>query len=219
MADQKEIPFTQELLRKSIHLISLSIPISYIFVDRTIALYILIPLALIAVIIDFLSKINPTVHNFIYKYFGKMLRSHEVEYKYTLNGASWVLISAVICTLIFPKLIMIVSFTILIISDICAAILGRKFGKHSLFNKSWEGTIAFFISALIVVVVYGLLFNLPAIYYIAGVIGAVVGGFAEAASGVIKVDDNLAIPISSGLILLIGELIASSMGLTFVRIF
>jgi len=206
MEYNKEITFSQELLRKTIHLISLSIPVVYIFVTREFALSVLIPLCILAIIIDYLSKGNNKVHYYLFKFFGKILRSHEVEKKYTLNGASWVLISAVICVYVFPKDITIVAFTILIISDTCAAIFGRKYGKHRLFDKkSWEGTGAFILSAWVVIVFYGFLFHLPNSYFLFGIFGGVAAGFAEAASGIMKVDDNLAIPISVGLLLLLGN--------------
>ena len=202
----KEIPFSQELLRKTIHLISLSIPVVYIFVTKEFALAILIPLCIIAIIIDLLSKGKNPIHYYLFKFFGKILRTHEVEKKYVLNGASWVLISAVLCVFVFPKIITVVAFTILIISDSCSAIFGRMYGKHRLFDKkSWEGTFAFFISAWVVVIIYGIIFNLPFSYFYFGILAGIIGGFAEAASGIMKMDDNLTIPVSAGLVLWLGD--------------
>ena len=201
-----EISFTQEVLRKAIHLISLSIPIIYIFVTREVALYILVTMASLAVIIDYLSKFNNIVGVLLKRFFGKMLRSDELNKKYVLNGASWVLISAVVCVFVFPKFLTVVSFSVLIISDISAALFGKKFGRHKLFvGKSWEGTIAFIISAIIVIFIYGYFFNAPAIFYFAGLIAAIIGGFVEAASKMLKMDDNISIPISvAGILWLIG---------------
>lgn len=104
-----------------------------------------------------------------------------------------------------------VAFSILIISDISSALIGRKFGKHPSFEgKSWEGTIAFWVSAWIVVIVIGLLLNAPWPYYLFGFAAAIVGGFAEAASRVLKLDDNLSIPISVALTMWGGAYISAT---------
>ncbi len=197
-----DIPFKQELYRKGIHLISLSIPIGYIFVDQQTALYILIPLAIIAVVIDVMSKRNNVIHHLLYGYFGKILRPHERK-KFVLNGASWVLISASICVWIFPKIVMITAFSILIISDIAAALIGKRFGSVPFLDKSLAGTSAFIISAIIVCTIIGTFTNAPATYYIASYVSSVIGGIVEASSRRLKVDDNLSIPMSVGLVLLL----------------
>jgi dolichol kinase len=85
-----------------------------------------------------------------------MLRKHEMKKKkLLLTGASWVLISAVLTVLIFPKVIAVIAFIILIISDISAALVGRKWGRTKLGKKSLEGTLAFIVSGLLVVAVVG----------------------------------------------------------------
>lgn len=145
-----------------------------------------------------------------------MLRPHEKKGKGFFNGATWVLISATICVLAFPKVITITGFTILIISDICAALIGRRYGKHKFFDKSWEGTISFIVSAIAIIFIYYNIFNLPFSYLITGVIAAVFGGFVEAISKVIKVDDNLSIPISVGLVMLAGEYFYALAGQSFL---
>lgn len=56
-----EISYKQELIRKSIHLCSLSIPIAYSFLDKETALTILIPLTILAVSIDLAIKDRKSV--------------------------------------------------------------------------------------------------------------------------------------------------------------
>lgn len=208
---KKKISFEQEIVRKSIHLTSLAIPILYIFATKSLALSILIPMALVAVTIDLLSKFNPKVREWLKKNFGGMLRKHELKKKkIRLNGASWVLISAVITVAIFPKVVAITAFLILIICDIFAAIIGRKYGKTKLFNKTWEGTYAFFVSGLITISIFGAAMKMPVSYYLSAAAAVMVSAFIEAAAKRIKLDDNLAIPMSAGIVLWIGALITSS---------
>lgn len=216
MPNESNISYKQEILRKAIHLASLSVPVSYIFLTREIMLGILIPTTILFVTFDILSKNVKFFINLLLKYFGKMLRPHEKKGKGFFNGATWVLISATICVAAFPKIITITGFTILIISDICAALIGRRYGKHKIFDKSWEGTISFIVSAIVIVFLYFNLFNLPFSYVISGVIAAVLSGFVELISKVIKVDDNLSIPISVGVVMLIGELYFQSIGQSFL---
>ncbi len=114
-----------------------------------------------------------------------------------LNGATWVFISALVCVVIFPKFIVINAFAILILSDASAAIFGRKFGKHRFFKKSLEGTFAFIVASIPVVLIAPKVQELPGEYIIT-MVSAVVGGIVEAASTNLKVDDNLSIPVSIG---------------------
>lgn len=196
-----EIPFEQELLRKGIHLISLSIPISYFFFNKDLLLYVLGPLTIISLVIDFISKENLEVKKIINKFFGKMLRPHETQKGLILTGATWVLISAFLSILIFPKLIAVTSLSILVVSDISSAIIGRRFGKTKFFNKSFEGSIAFICSGVIMIIIIGILFSAPYSFFIAGVIASIIGAFVEVYSGIIKIDDNLSIPFSVGITL------------------
>ncbi|HRP01096.1 MAG TPA: dolichol kinase [Candidatus Kapabacteria bacterium] len=195
----ENISYEQELLRKSIHLASLSIPIAYIFVTKEFALWLLIPITFLTILIDILGKYDNFVKKYLYFYFEKMLRQHEKNGElFILNGASWVLIAALITIIIFPKVIAVISFMILIISDISAALIGRRFGKHKILDKSYEGTSAFIISGIFVVWIMGAIFNADMWFYIAGYIGAFMGGIAELVSTRIRLDDNLAIPLAVG---------------------
>lgn len=197
IAGSGDIDFKAELLRKGIHICSLSIPIIYNFVSRETMLMLLIPATLAFLAVDVLRYFHVSTARLFYLIFGKLLRQHEVNSKTrTLNGATYVLLSATLCVLFFPKVIVITSFAILIISDSAAALFGRRFGKHRFYHKSIEGSTAFVISAIIVVLVAPKVSYLPAEYLI-GIIGAVVGAVAEILSYNI-LDDNIAIPLSVG---------------------
>ncbi|MDP4173340.1 MAG: SEC59/DGK1/VTE5 family protein [Bacteroidota bacterium] len=196
--DKGTILYRDEVLRKSIHLCSLSIPIIYYFITRQLALIILIPLTLLSVILDLGRHYLPALGNFFYMTFGFMLREHERDSKRrNLNGASYVLVSALVCVLIFPKIFVLTSFSVLIISDTCAALFGRKFGRHKFLSKSLEGTLAFFISACIVVL-FSPKIDGRSIEYIIGFVAVAVGAIAENISYGFA-DDNLTIPLSTGL--------------------
>ncbi len=195
-----EQSYATELIRKSIHLTSLSIPVVYYFISRNTALAILIPLALAFSLSDLARLAFPRAGALYTRFFGFLLRSHEVRAsKPRLNGATFVLLSAVICVWFFPKVIVITAFSILIISDTAAALIGRRYGRHPFREKSVEGTTAFFVTAMLVVALAPKIEYMAAEYLI-GTVAAIVGTFVEALSGDL-IDDNLSIPVSIGVVM------------------
>jgi len=204
------ISFIQELLRKSIHLTSISIPICYIFFSKENMLMVLIPLMFLFICIDITTRSVPFIRNIYLKLFGFMLRKHEINPKdMLLTGASWVLVSAVLTINFFPKIVAIIGLSVLFIADIIAAIVGRRLGKRQFLGikkKSWAGTIAFAISAFIVSAVYGFIFECSIYFYFIAMFASIISAFFEAISNeVLRTDDNLIIPISFGIAIWIGN--------------
>jgi dolichol kinase len=194
-----EISMSSELLRKSIHLASLSIPIVYFYVTRPTALWILTPMLVFSLSIDILRHYIPGLKKIVDKIFKDMLRPHERgQTGILLSGATYVLMSATLCVFLFPKVIAISAFAILIISDASSALFGRAYGKHKFLDKSLEGSIAFVITAWLVVLIAPKVTGSYAEYIIGG-IAAIIGGVVEAASVRIHFDDNLSVPLSIGL--------------------
>lgn len=204
--DKGSINYRDEVVRKLIHLCSLSIPIVYYFISKTSAVIILSITTLAALILDISRYLSPSAGKRFYSVFGFLLREHEVDTaKKNLNGATYVLISALICVIIFPKILFLTAFTILIISDSIAALIGRKYGTHKFLSKSLEGTLAFFVSAIVVV------FFTPKVEgafpeYMIAIIAAFIGAIVENISFGFA-DDNLSIPISIGAVMWILYLI------------
>lgn len=198
--DKGTIDYKFELLRKSIHLCSLSIPIVYNLpqMNKEIALWILVPLTLISVFIDIGRHNSHSVSRIFNVLFGFLLRDHEKDTKKkNLSGATYVLISAVVVVLIFPKVFVITGFAVLILSDISAALIGRRYGKHKFLSKSLEGTLAFFVVGCIVVLFSPKVANDLGEYFI-GIAAVAVGAIFENISYG-WADDNLTVPVSIGL--------------------
>jgi dolichol kinase len=196
--DNGTIHYRDEVVRKLIHLCSLSIPVIYYFIPQSTAIIILSIITGAAIILDVLRHYSPSVGKLFYMIFGFILRKHEVDSKKkNLNGATYVFISALVSVIIFPKVLFLTAFPILIISDSTAALIGRKFGRHKFLAKSFEGTLAFFISASIVVLLTPKLNGSITEYFI-GIMAAAIGAIVENVSFGLA-DDNLTIPISVGL--------------------
>ncbi len=191
--------YTAEVLRKGIHLASLSIPVVYYFVSRETALTILVPLTLAFALTDIARLRLPPVAVLYERVFGFLLRRHERSDRGgQLTGATYVLLSAILCILVFPKVIVITAFAILIVSDSAAALVGRKFGTRPFLKKTAQGTLAFFLTAIAVVLLAPKIVYLPS-EYIIGIAAALVGTLVEASG--IGVDDNLTIPVSIGAVM------------------
>ncbi|MBI4418681.1 MAG: dolichol kinase [Ignavibacteriales bacterium] len=200
MLDQKAtIKYRAEIIRKGIHLCSLSIPVVYYYISRETALYILVPITAAFFLTDIARYTIPAVGVWYYRTFGMLLRQHEQDHKARrLTGATNILLSAVVCVALLPKIITVNAFAILIISDTTSALVGRRFGKRPFLSKSLEGTLAFFGSAILVVLIAPKITG-SLTEYVLWIAGAATGALAEAS--VSQVDDNISVPLTIGLIL------------------
>ena len=195
MEENAQLALRYEIARKAIHLSSISIPLIYWFISRDLALLLLTPLFAGFVIIDLLKNVVQPISRWYHRTFDAMLRSHELnEEKFTFNGATYMVLSALLLVLFFPKVIAVTAFAMVAISDTMAAIVGRTLGRHRFGHKSIEGSVAFLLSALVIVTV------VPGIPAIIGIAMAITATIAEAIAGQVshlKIDDNLVIPLTS----------------------
>ena len=175
-----------ELIRKSIHQLALVIPLGYTFLPKTLSLKILISIAVIVTIVDIGRFKIPWLGKLFSKIFKTLLREHETH-KYT--GSTNLLWGAVLVIWLFPKDIVLLSLYILIISDSAAALIGKLYGKHKIFDKSIEGSTAFFVSAAIITLLF------PEFPLLIRLSAALVATFVELLP--IPIDDNFLIPVAT----------------------
>ena len=196
-----EISMKSEVIRKTIHMSSITIPLIYGLTGREVMLWLLVPFTVISVVVEFLRMRVPTVEAKLRRVFGTIMRQHELaEGNRKLSGATWVFLSATLCVVLFPTAIALAAFTILIVSDTAAALFGRKFGRHRFLEKSVEGSSAFFVTAAVVVTAIMLIYDLPIVFLTTGAVAALVATAAEAFSYGANIDDNLTIPTSYGFV-------------------
>jgi len=186
----------KEIKRKMIHLSAMVIPIGYSFLPYDISLAALFIATAIAVIFDIVKIKNRSFRLLIYRFFRDMFRHKETHY---FNGGSFILFSALICLLVFNKWIAIISLTYIITGDVAAAIVGRLYGKHKVYGKhSVEGSLAFFVAASIASSsLFWIPYDVVPVYY--RISGALLAALIEMI--IIQVDDNLTVPILTGLML------------------
>ena len=153
--------------------------------DRTFTLTILIPITVIFLSLDYLRLINKKM-KMIYDYFFSYVTRNEESEKIT--GASYVFLSSTIIILFFSKEIAICSLLIMSISDTLAALVGRRYGVIKLNNKTLEGSLVFFASSVLIVLIMNL--NL-----LIGITSALITTYVEYAKPG-NIDDNLSVPLS-----------------------
>ncbi len=106
------------------------------------------------------------------------------------------LVAAFISILLFEKTIAIASLVFLIFGDIFGKIFGLAFGKHKIYDKTVEGTLAYLGCVLICGYFLFFLLDIPLLILICG--GAVAPLIELFSFGV---DDNLTVPLVSGVIM------------------
>ena len=180
---------------KAIHLFNLIIPFSYWFIipDQNQFKIIIITFTALFILADYFRTKSKLIKKLFIIFFDKMLREHELKGQFT--GATWVIISASVTILVFPKYIAIISLIFMSIGDTFAALIGRKFGKLKIYDKSFEGFLGGLIACLVAAYCYD-----PLPFYISG-FGALAAMLFETLP--LPLDDNFRIPIGSAIIMTI----------------
>lgn len=200
----EQISYRSEIARKGIHLLSLLIPIIYLQIEADTGVAILASMTLVSIVIDVLMHYHAPTRSFMHAVVGPMLRPHELASEvFRLTGASWVLIAATLTFLMFPKVVSTTAFTVLIVSDTAAALIGRRFGNKPFFDKTRMGTTFFIVSAVFVTLVYQQVFGESIWFVVSGVVASIVCGIVEAASTRLRLDDNISIPFSFAFVMLL----------------
>jgi dolichol kinase len=193
-----EISFYNEFKRKAIHLFALAIPIGYSLLPRTPSLLILAPFVLGSILMDIIRLRRLPLHGILQRLLGPVLREHESQ---DFAGSSYILSASFLCILLFEKSAAVAAISFIILGDIAAAMIGRKFGKTELKlgwpskkvrrnnRKSLEGSASCLVACVVA----------PHLPLWVGVVGAVVATAVEGAN--LPVDDNFSVPLVSGLVM------------------
>ncbi len=180
-----------EITRKVVHLVTLSIPIGYSRMDKEPVLLILLLLFVGFLSADLLRHYHPGVKALFRKYLlGTVLREKE---KSTLMGSTYFLFATLLTIFFFPKQIALASLLILILADTSAALVGKGLGRVSIFGKTLEGSVAFLLCALVIVLSY------PGLNRFSGCLAALGAAVVEVLPT--GIDDNLTIPLTAGAIM------------------
>jgi dolichol kinase len=178
-----------EFLRKGVHLSGLLIVVAYtvilhLFSER-IAILSMTAVLLVLLEIEYVRLEHKPK---IAAMFDGLFRKHEQD---NISGAVFLLISCIICFAAFDYWIAVVALFMTVFGDLFAALVGRAWGKTTIYNnKTLVGTLAGFAANVIV----GILI-LPGYFYLIGAM-AFVATFTELITN--KMDDNLTVPLFAG---------------------
>ena len=179
--------YRNEVYRKMIHFGSAVFPISYYYsLSREQMLWLLGGLSTLFLFGELLRMNVEPFKRFFKLIFSTVVRESE---DHTITGATTVFIAGFLTVLIFERPVAIFAMLILSLADATAALIGRKWGNHSLFEKSVEGTMTFLIVAL------ALAFLLPDLPRSGAVAAAGIATIAEVLPS--PIDDNLIVPLSA----------------------
>jgi dolichol kinase len=188
-----KISIVNEFKRKLIHLSSSSIGFFYWFNNKELTLSILVILFTITLTVDLLRYFSPSFNKFFLSMLRPILREHEADSKkIVFTGSTCLLFSCIVCIYFFPKEIAIMAILILTICDTTAALIGKNFGKITYHNKTVEGTITFFITGAIIILLTPKITNTVPEYFIA-FFALLLASLSEFLLS--KIDDNISVPL------------------------
>jgi len=171
--------------------------IYYSFLSHQLAVSILGTAACIVYIVEQI-RINYPEYAATFKIVNKYLLRAEEQLK---ESAGMPFVMGLLLTLLsFPKVVALCAIFTLAIADPMSAIVGIRFGKRKIMQrKSLEGSLAFFISTfLILITVFSGLYQNDII--IISALGFIVASVMTGLELIpVRIDDNLTIPIATGL--------------------
>jgi len=203
-----ELNFKKEILRKGIHLFSLSFLAIYIIVsdifNREIALFALTLLLVILIELEYFrielgDKIGKRIP--ILNIIWKNLRREKEKDKFW--GEIFFLLGCIIVLSVFDLRIAIAAMLMTTFGDMASALIGKRFGKSWLGflpNRAWEGIFAeFFVNMIVGMIVFSW-GNISLIFswqiWIIVLVMALTATIVETL--IYKLDDNLLIPVFAG---------------------
>lgn len=192
----ENISYNQEICRKLIHLSSLWIPLCIWNLQPFHVQIILLSVFAGIIIFEIIRR-----RDFInISLLEDILRPSEKTVGHMRpTGAFYMLAAAIITAFVMPKEIAAASLTVLMISDSCAALAGRKWGKHKIMQKSLEGSMSFLLSAFIISAFFAFLLENTynhKIFFLSGCIAGFIAALCELFTKQLKIDDNFIIPLS-----------------------
>lgn len=174
-------------LRIAIHVGFAWVPLLYLATDWSRWTMLAVSLPALAGIGFDLWRINsPGLNEFVLSLWGRLLKASEHT---RLAGASHYFIGILAAVLLYPKPVAVCASLYMTWADPAAVAVGRRFGRHSMGDKSWEGFGAFVVAAFLIGLYF---FRWPA-----ALVGAVVAALVELYSPG-WANDNSLIPIVSG---------------------
>lgn len=168
----------------------------HFYLDQFISLTIVGTIALVFIIVDIVRILSKQTQKLFKEKVKAIFRTEELK---NFSSMTAFLVASFITMLLFEKFIAITSLSFIIFGDIFSKIFGLGFGKTKIFDKTFEGSLAYFGCVLICSY---FLYNLIAINFYVLLIGAISAPIIEIFS--ININDNFTVPILSATVMTVG---------------
>jgi glycerol-3-phosphate acyltransferase PlsY len=145
--------------------------------------------ALVFLTLDVLRLGHGRINRFLFKKFPLLLKPKEER---RISSITQFLLSIFLVFLLFRYEIALLALLFLIFGDMAAKFFGLQFGKHAVYGKTLEGSLAFLLFCLIVGSIY---FPYAALPWPAVIFGALAATLAEGMPW--GLDDNLTVTVLS----------------------
>ncbi len=186
---------TGGIARKTVHVaLGIALAAAALSLPRYVCVSLLAGAVGLALLVEASRFMLPGVNRLLFRRLRFLLKGHEAG---RLTGATFFLLSALLCVLLFDKAVAALAVLFLGCGDAAAAIVGQRAGGPRLAGKSPAGTAAFVAVSVAVVGVLS----------VTGVVGFRWQALAGAAAGALTelaplpIDDNATVPVASGVIM------------------
>jgi dolichol kinase len=170
-------------------------PLVYYFSPNKIIVEMLILYLLgIMTTLEVMRSISPSLWRTIVEHSKGILKVREGM----ITGTTALLISNAIVIALFNKWVAIVSLLYMLFGDAAAAIVGTKYGKVKMGGKTLEGSLAFFITTMVLALIISQWTGIR-IHLIILIFGAIAATITEALP--IEINDNLTVAIVSAIVM------------------
>jgi glycerol-3-phosphate acyltransferase PlsY len=170
-------------------------PLVYYFSPNKIIVEILILYLLgIMTTLEVMRYVSPSLWRTLAEHSKGILKVREGM----ITGTTALLISNAIVIAFFNKWVAIVSLVYMLFGDAAAAIVGTKYGKVKMGGKTLEGSLSFFITAMVLALIFSQWMKIP-IHPLILIFGAIAATITEALP--IEINDNLTVAIASAIIM------------------
>jgi dolichol kinase len=122
-------------------------------------------------------------------------KTYERKNELPFQGAMTFYFGCFLVTILFEPYIAIASIAVLALADSMSTLVGYFIGKHKLpinRKKSWEGSTAFFITSFLVL-----------FFFTDPVKASVISIFAAFVEMLPKIEDNIGVPLATGILMLL----------------
>ena len=146
---------------------------------------------------DLIRARNHTLNYLILKVMGPLMRRSEKE---GMSGLPFYALGISLSLFFYKRELAVISIMFLVFSDPISSFFGVLYGKDKILpNKSLQGAVAGFFTCYLITLFYCMnVTEISSSLLIFAVLGGVIGSLSELVSA-FNVDDNLTIPVLSGL--------------------